>query len=364
MRNFLLPPYLVKIIISYFSNRKFRILNGKSVSDYFPIDNGCVPGSCMGPLGFTLFIDDIKEAIDVPYLLYCDDLVLYTDCTDFQSGVNRMKDCLAKLETWCNDNDLQVNVEKTKSMYFFKTNDMASKLLCTNNPPTFQIYSKEIEVVSNFKYLGIIIDSNLNFRSHYRHVLNKMNSALKRLYSLRRLMSEKVVKIFLSSFVVSITDYGSNIWCAQSTTDIENLQSKINRFIVTFYMNLKYKTGEKGEKVKNMNISSLLSRIDLLTITERNKLSLLKFVYKFHSSDLFKVWFVKTLGSSYERPKFEIKRSETVIFKNSVKWRSINEWNALLSDRKIKIEMNSNDTFVDIVKEYLLKMRSDVYFYY
>lgn len=80
-------------------------------------------------------------------------------------------------------------------MYFYKSNDIKSKNLCSN-PPSFNINGKVVETVSNFKYLGVMLDSNLSFKMHIDIVENKMNCALRRFYSLHRLMSEDVLKIF------------------------------------------------------------------------------------------------------------------------------------------------------------------------
>lgn len=272
-----------------------------------------------------------------------------------------METCLSKLEHWCAENDLAVNVDKTKMMYFYKNNDSKSKQLCTVNPPKLFIYNNEIEIVSTFKYLGIIIDGTLLFKGHYKHVENKMNNALKRMYSLRRLMSENVVKIFLSSFVISIVDYGINIWCVQSPADVCKLQNKLDRFIVTYYLNLKL---QSKLKLRDMTLNNLMDRLDLLTIAERNKLMLCKFVYKFINNEMFEGWFTVSSSSSTDRPKLKVKRAESVLYKNSVKWRCTSEWNSLFADRKIKIDKtNENYNFVEMVKHYLLRMRSDIYFY-
>lgn len=247
-------------------------------------------------------------------------------------------------------------------MYFYKNNDAKSKKQCTLNPPKLCIYNLEIETVTTFKYLGIIIDCNLFFKAHYKHVENKMNNALKRMYSLRRLMSENVVKIFLSSFVISIVDYGLNIWCVQSPADVWKLQNKLDRFIVTYYLNLKHKS---RLKLRDMTINNLMNRLDLLTIAERNKLLLCKFVNKFKNNKMFEGWFTLSPSATSERPKLEVKRADSVLSKSSVQWRCINEWNSLFSDRKNKIDItDENFNFVEMVKKYLISMRSDIYFYF
>lgn len=155
--------------------------------------------------------------------------------------------------------------KKTKAMLFFKTNDRNSKLKCGADIPELRIYGSVVEFVVKFKYLGIILDNCLLFKSHYQNVENKMNAALKRMYSLKRMMSDNVLKVFLSSFVSSIVDYGICFWCIHPDKEIVKLQNKINRFIVTFFV-------RRNKKMqKNELITQYFTKLDLLTIAERRK---------------------------------------------------------------------------------------------
>ena len=56
---------------------------------------------------------------------------------------------------------------------------------------------------------------------------------LSRMYSLRRMLNENVMKIFLSSFVMTIIDYGLIIWGVQSAFGIDILQRKL---IASFFL--------------------------------------------------------------------------------------------------------------------------------
>lgn len=359
MREFLVPPYLVKIFHNFYSNRKFRILNGNTHSDYFSIDNGTGPGSCLGPLQFSLFINDIGSAIDINYLLYADDVIIYTDCTDMDQGHASMQNCLSKLEEWCNENNLVINTSKTKAMYFFKARDIKSKQACSNSSAVLTIYGEVIEFVSVFKYLGVNLDCNLNFKLHYTSVEKKMNMALRRLYSLRRCFSESVMKTFLSSFVSSILDFSIEIWCVQTDLEIMKLQNKISRFLVSYYFNW----GKLKIKSKNkINVLDLYARVNLQTIIERRKFMLLKFAYKFRTNKMFREWFRAPASFDPLRPKYELHMHKSSIFKNSIKWNLVYEWNALFSNRSIIFDEESpNFNFVDLIMQYLLKFRSNIY---
>ncbi|CAL8088203.1 unnamed protein product [Orchesella dallaii] len=358
MKEFNVPPYLIRILCNYFESRVFRIVNGTFLSVYFALNNGCLPGSSLGPLLFSLYINDIGNCLIVPFLLFADDLVLYISCKSYTEGFAKMQEAINMLEIWCNENDLIINSDKTKCMLFYKNNDKSSKEACISNKETVKVYGKNIEVVSSFKYLGVIIESSLTFKLHYNHVQNKMNAGLSRMYSIRRLFSENVLKMFLSAFVISTIDYGLLIWCNQSETDICKLQTKISRFIYTFYYN-------RRKNDPKTDISDLYKKLDLLTILERKSLSALKFVYKFRRNDLFKDWYKYSYHGTKSNPTYSVCSYQKALYKNSVKWVTIHEWNKLIQKNLLIFDENlSLESFVDTVKSYLLEFRSSIYLYY
>ncbi len=270
-----------------------------------------------------------------------------------------MQNCLLKLEKWCQKNNLVINTSKTKAMFFYKSRDSKSKQMSMSPSAILNIYGEAIEFVSVFKYLGVNLDCNLNFKFHYIAVEKKMNIALRRLYSLRRCFPESVLKTFLSSFVSSILDFSIEIWCVQTDTEILKLQNKISWFLVTYYFNWgKLKVRSK----KKINILDLYTRLNLQTIVERRKYMLLKFVYKFRRNDMFREWFRAIANFDQCRPKYELSVHKSSVFKNCIKWNLVYECNTLFSNRSIVLDEESpNSNFVDLIMQYLFKLRSNTY---
>ena len=94
------------------------------------------------------------------YHLYADDAVVYI------SGhvVDTTKQLCAYLESfkkWCDKNKLTLNVKKTKYVTFgFKS--QTRKIV--NH--AISIGNIHVERVHSYKYLGITLDMNLNFKKH------------------------------------------------------------------------------------------------------------------------------------------------------------------------------------------------------
>ena len=122
----------------------------------------------------------------------------------------------------CNDFHLSINVTKTKDMLidFRKTQP-------TNVAPTI-IQDKVVEIVSEYKYLGNIIDNKLSFESNTDAVCKKVQQ---RMFFLRKLRSFKVcnvlMSIFYQCFIESVLTYCCVAWFNTLTLSSKNRLAKL-----------------------------------------------------------------------------------------------------------------------------------------
>ena len=71
--------------------------------------------------------------------------------------VDKLTRSMAQVTTWLRECCLQLNVSKTVSMFFCKTNKPTSD-------HHIIVAGEKLQIVSEFKYLGVLIDSNLSFK--------------------------------------------------------------------------------------------------------------------------------------------------------------------------------------------------------
>ena len=87
---------------------------GMSLSDtVVDITSGVVQGSCLGPLLFMLYINDVVTLFDdkIRCKLYADDVKLYS-VVNTQADSLAMQEKLDQLETWSNTWQLKISVKK------------------------------------------------------------------------------------------------------------------------------------------------------------------------------------------------------------------------------------------------------------
>ena len=117
-------------------------------------------------------------------------------------------DFINRLVKWFNESFLILNISKTKELCLESHRADDPSLL-----RPVQIGSENVEQVNSFKYLGVIIDSNLTFSDHVDATLKKAN---KRLYLLRKLrtfnVSRNVLSMVYNSIIESVLSFSIVSW--------------------------------------------------------------------------------------------------------------------------------------------------------
>ena len=117
---------------SYLSNRKqFCRVNGID-SETERIEIGVPQGSCLGPLLFLVYINDLPCAVkNSTTSMYADDTTLFFRSMNIEDLNEAINSDLRDLDSWLSGNKLSLNVAKTQGMLICTKNKQRS-LECTN----------------------------------------------------------------------------------------------------------------------------------------------------------------------------------------------------------------------------------------
>ena len=160
------------------SHRKqFCRVNGVS-SDTKQIEVGVPQGSCLGPLLFLLYINDLPQAVQGSNVsMYADDTSLCHQASNMTQLNEAINSDLEQLDTWLQGNKLSLNVAKTQSM-LITTKQKRKLLVNTNQKLELNIRNNELDIVKNTKYLGVQIDSSLDWKEQIKATSAKVSRAV------------------------------------------------------------------------------------------------------------------------------------------------------------------------------------------
>ena len=200
------------LIKSMYANSKSCIRLSNTVTKFFDSRLGVKQGDNLSPNLFKIFINDLPdyfEGTPDPVILDCKSLhcLMYADDVIILSqSAEGLQQKLNKLQMFCDDWCLDVNINKTKVLIFNKS----GKLLNFN----FSFRNKLLENVASYRYLGVNFTASGSFSFAQEELYKK---ALKAFFKLQKdlLILQPSVKTSLHVFdhtIKPILLYGCEVW--------------------------------------------------------------------------------------------------------------------------------------------------------
>jgi hypothetical protein len=231
-----------KWLKSYLSDRTQYVCIDNKFSDTQQLEFGVPQGSILGPLLFIIYINDIPNISQIAkFVLYADDANIIITGNNIHEIKSKLQSLSCSLIEWVNDNELLINVKKTKYMIFSRTKnrdfpDFSPKL---NNIP--------IERKQVVRFLGVLVDDKLAWNHHVIALKAKMSRYIGIMYKLRSILPPKARAFIFNSLVQSHLNYCSLIWGSTCKSNIDSLfttQKKAMRATMPGYVNYYYKDGQ------------------------------------------------------------------------------------------------------------------------
>ena len=210
---------------SYLDKRKQVVFANGVTSKEGTITCGVPQGSTLGPLLFLVYINDInKDFVNSKIKLFADDTVLYTSSSSTNAARNQLQVDLNILDLWCKQHKLSINTSKTKSI-LFGTKKFNNNITCTN----LAIAGDEITFVSEYKYLGIILDQALSFSKHIKYVHSLAAHKIYMLSKIRSCINQATAIRIYKTKILPYFDQGDILYLDAFYKDVGKLQKLQNR---------------------------------------------------------------------------------------------------------------------------------------
>lgn len=107
-------------------------------------------------------------------------LFFYVNAPDIVNANRIMNQAALEFSTWCCNNRLSINTKKSKCLLF--SNKLPRRHELLKKSINIRFGTDNLELVSDYKYLGIYLDENLKFLKH----LNYLRGISSRIYTLTK----------------------------------------------------------------------------------------------------------------------------------------------------------------------------------
>ena len=174
---------ILKVFQNFLSSRTQRVKVYGVFSSSIDVVSGVPQGSVLGPLLFLLYIADLPRLLQNELVVYADDSTLLCRIPhprDRSSVAASLNDDLAVISDWCSKWGMLVNPSKTRGMLISRSRTVEPLF------PDLLIDDFVVEMVSELKIFGVILNSKLKFEKQVRATAA---SASMRVGILRKTMS-------------------------------------------------------------------------------------------------------------------------------------------------------------------------------
>ena len=204
---------------SYLSDRKqFTSISDYS-SDCTNILRGVPQGSTLGPILFTIYINDvIKSSPLFKYVLYADDTSLLYSHSDIKELIQVFNSEISEVARWFKYNHLTLNLSKCSYIVFHRDGRKVPE-----NLSAIMLGGMSVQRVYEARFLGVILDESLKFNGHIVHTCKKVSKFLPILYKVRKVIDITHLLRIYNGLVHPQFLYCLSVWGGCSATHFKPL---------------------------------------------------------------------------------------------------------------------------------------------
>lgn len=196
------------LVSSYLSERTQRVVINGTQSAGTTVALGVPQGSILGPFLFLIYINDLPNVLQDKHdiVLFADDTSLIFKVDRKEKSFDSINDALNTVVKWFTANNLLLNSKKTKCIRFTLPN------VKQVNDTKIKLKDYELEFEDRTVFLGITLDSKLQWHAHIAALAGKLSSAAYAVRRIRQLTNVETARLVYYSYFHSVMSYGILLW--------------------------------------------------------------------------------------------------------------------------------------------------------
>lgn len=220
---------------SYLSDRFQTVSVNGITSSPSRLQYGVPQGSVLGPILFVLYtypVSNIVKSHCLSHHSFSDDNQIYVSgpISDVQNLVTSTQSCISELKSWMDVNKLKLNEDKTE-MILIKPQKSSSG---ASLPSSVDLNGTSIALASSVRNLGVTLDQSLSFQQHVANICRMCYFEIRRISSIRHVLTEDATKTLLCAFVLSRLDYCNSLLAGSPkfvTDKLQKVQNHASRLV-------------------------------------------------------------------------------------------------------------------------------------
>ena len=250
---------------SYLSGRTQYVSVNNTNSSKLPVSHGVPQGSVLGPLLFLIFINDFPNVSQFfKFCIFADDSTLTSkfDSSDETIIRNKLETELQIVYHWLTMNKIKINYTKSKFIIF----SYGKKFTLDQ----IRFGENFISSTDSTKFLGIMIDNHLNFKSHVDMISLKISKIVGLLFRMNNILPKETLKSLYCALLLPYILYGIEIWYGVKQYNNDRI-FKLQKKAIRAVNSLPY----------NTHTNDYFKTIQLLKVEDIYKQQVLLYMFKF-----------------------------------------------------------------------------------
>jgi Reverse transcriptase (RNA-dependent DNA polymerase) len=252
---------LLMWLTEFLTDRKLAVKVGNSFSNTITQISGIAQGTSIGPLCFSLFINDLPKCLKFSKCkLFADDAKIYFRYNVFAS-TDKFQSDLNLLAEWARRWQLDISVNKTFLLYLGKNNVRH----------IYKLNDIDIKCVEVVKDLGVYVSSDLAWHSQCVEAARKANSVANAILHAFVCDDITVYMKAFNAYVRPILEFNCYVWSPVLCSDIDLIENVQKTFTRRAFYKCNLPRMSYNERLKYLKLDSLeLRRIVLSLCTFYN----------------------------------------------------------------------------------------------